>query len=86
MQHPALYADLWDDVDEDDDTVSALMAATSQYEMKLEGTVIIPGGTVNVENSRHAIPAPYGPTLPANGDYSAYTEWGKLNRKNLNYG
>jgi len=74
-QNDRLYADLWDDVDEDDDTVSALMAATSQYGGKLEG--VIPPNMNTIESFHYAIPAPHGPTLPANGDYSLYTEWGE---------
>lgn len=61
--------DIWDE-EEDDDTVAALMAATSHYGDKSEDFTSSFG-------TCHAIPAPYGPTLPSSGDYTAYVQWSK---------
>jgi len=74
--------DTWSD--EEDDTVSALMAATSNYWGK-------PDELVSSFGTCHSIPCPHGPTLPASGDYSAFGMWSKptffsirINIKNLN--
>lgn len=58
--------DSWSD--EEDDTVSALMAATSNYWGR-------PDELVSSFGTCHSIPGPHGPTLPASGDYSAYAMW-----------
>jgi len=56
------------DDDEDDETVNALIAATSQYWGK-------PDDLVSSFGRCHAISGRYGPMLPDSGDYSPYQEW-----------
>ncbi|CAL8080373.1 unnamed protein product [Orchesella dallaii] len=69
--------DSWSD--EEDDTVSALMAATSNYWGR-------PDELVSSFGTCHSIPGPYGPTLPASGDYSAYGMWTERNQGRVTSG
>jgi len=58
--------DSWSD--EEDETVRSLMAARSNYWSQPDELVSTFGACYNVTG-------PYGPTLPASGDYSAYNVW-----------